>query len=107
MFYRGGWCPYCNITLRTYQVQLVPPLAGRSIAEPGTCPSWTIRGHPPSITSEEGIFHQMKVIRNPAGQHHIRNTPAHPGNQRQGMMPSAIRPAYPALSGSTGLTYAK
>jgi len=31
VFYRGGWCPYCNITLRTYQAQLVPALAGRGI----------------------------------------------------------------------------
>jgi peroxiredoxin len=27
VFYRGGWCPYCNIALRTYQAQLVPTLA--------------------------------------------------------------------------------
>lgn len=26
VFYRGAWCPYCNITLRTYQEQLVPAL---------------------------------------------------------------------------------
>lgn len=28
VFYRGGWCPYCNIALRTYQSQLLPELAG-------------------------------------------------------------------------------
>jgi peroxiredoxin len=27
----GGWCPYCNIALRTYQAQLVPALAERGI----------------------------------------------------------------------------
>ncbi len=27
VFYRGGWCPYCNIALRTYQKELVPELA--------------------------------------------------------------------------------
>ena len=27
VFYRGGWCPYCNIALRAYQAQLVPALA--------------------------------------------------------------------------------
>ena len=32
VFYRGGWCPYCNIALRTYQAQLVPALAERGIA---------------------------------------------------------------------------
>jgi len=31
MFYRGAWCPYCNIALRTYQAQLVPALAERGI----------------------------------------------------------------------------
>ena len=32
VFYRGGWCPYCNISLRAYQSQLVPALAERGIA---------------------------------------------------------------------------
>lgn len=27
VFYRGGWCPYCNLALRTYQRELVPELA--------------------------------------------------------------------------------
>ena len=31
VFYRGGWCPYCNITLRAYQNQLVPALAKQGI----------------------------------------------------------------------------
>ena len=26
VFYRGAWCPYCNIALRTYQAELVPAL---------------------------------------------------------------------------------
>jgi peroxiredoxin len=29
VFYRGAWCPYCNIALRTYQAELVPALAER------------------------------------------------------------------------------
>ncbi|MYW93346.1 AhpC/TSA family protein [Amycolatopsis rubida] len=29
--YRGAWCPYCNVALRTYQEQLVPVLAERGI----------------------------------------------------------------------------
>jgi peroxiredoxin len=32
VFYRGGWCPYCSIALRTYQAQLVPALAERGIS---------------------------------------------------------------------------
>lgn len=26
VFYRGGWCPYCNIALRAYQAELIPEL---------------------------------------------------------------------------------
>jgi peroxiredoxin len=26
VFYRGGWCPYCNLALRTYQRELMPQL---------------------------------------------------------------------------------
>ncbi|WP_018912732.1 peroxiredoxin-like family protein [Thiomonas sp. FB-6] len=26
VFYRGGWCPYCNLALRTYQQELLPLL---------------------------------------------------------------------------------
>ncbi|WP_103355187.1 peroxiredoxin-like family protein [Amycolatopsis sp. CA-128772] len=29
VFYRGQWCPYCNLTLRTYQQELLPELAER------------------------------------------------------------------------------
>jgi peroxiredoxin len=27
VFYRGGWCPYCNLALQQYQAELVPQLA--------------------------------------------------------------------------------
>ncbi len=27
VFYRGGWCPFCNVALRHYQSELVPQLA--------------------------------------------------------------------------------
>jgi peroxiredoxin len=30
VFYRGGWCPYCNVTLRTYERDLMPQLAAYS-----------------------------------------------------------------------------
>lgn len=29
VLYRGAWCPYCNLTLRTYQQQLLPRLLAR------------------------------------------------------------------------------
>ena len=31
VFYRGSWCPYCNIALSAYQEQLLPPLTERGI----------------------------------------------------------------------------
>jgi peroxiredoxin len=27
VFYRGGWCPYCNLALRNYQQELLPQLS--------------------------------------------------------------------------------
>jgi len=30
VFYRGGWCPYCNLTLRTYERELLPQLGAYS-----------------------------------------------------------------------------
>ncbi len=32
VFYRGAWCPYCNIALKTYREQLHPALVERGIA---------------------------------------------------------------------------
>lgn len=31
VFYRGAWCPYCNLTLRAYRDQLHPALTERGI----------------------------------------------------------------------------
>jgi peroxiredoxin len=31
VFYRGAWCPYCNLALSAYQAQLLPPLTERGI----------------------------------------------------------------------------
>lgn len=32
VFYRGAWCPYCNVALRTYQQQLLPALSEQGVA---------------------------------------------------------------------------
>jgi peroxiredoxin len=32
VFYRGAWCPYCNVTLRAYQELLLPELTARGVA---------------------------------------------------------------------------
>ncbi len=31
VLYRGAWCPYCNLTLRAYQEDLVPELTERGV----------------------------------------------------------------------------
>jgi len=31
VFYRGAWCPYCNIALATHQAQLLPQLTDRGV----------------------------------------------------------------------------
>lgn len=31
VLYRGAWCPYCNLTLRAYEAQLLPGLAERGV----------------------------------------------------------------------------
>ncbi|GAA4674884.1 peroxiredoxin-like family protein [Frondihabitans cladoniiphilus] len=31
VFYRGSWCPYCNLTLKHYQEQLLPVLRERGV----------------------------------------------------------------------------
>ncbi len=31
VFYRGAWCPYCNLALRTYQAALVDELEARDV----------------------------------------------------------------------------
>lgn len=31
VFYRGGWCPYCNLTLRTYSQALLPALTAQGV----------------------------------------------------------------------------
>jgi peroxiredoxin len=31
VFYRGAWCPFCNIALRAYQRELVPALSERGV----------------------------------------------------------------------------
>jgi peroxiredoxin len=31
VFYRGGWCPFCNLALRHYQTELAPQLEHRGV----------------------------------------------------------------------------
>jgi peroxiredoxin len=31
VFYRGAWCPFCNVALRTYEAELLPELVKRRV----------------------------------------------------------------------------
>ena len=64
VFYRGGWCPYCNITLRTYQAQLVPALAERGISLIAISPQ-TPNG---SLSTKEAKELTFTVLSDPGNQ---------------------------------------
>ena len=76
MFYRGSWCPYCGIALRTYQAQLVPALAERGI------PLIAISPQAPdgSLSTKEANELTFTVLSDPgnqiAGQLGILTTPS-------------------------------
>lgn len=47
VFYRGSWCPYCNLTLKTYQNELLPILREHGVE--------LIAISPQTPTASEGI----------------------------------------------------
>ncbi|ROS47068.1 peroxiredoxin-like family protein [Curtobacterium sp. PhB78] len=55
VFYRGAWCPYCNLTLRTYQQELLPALQGRGARLVAVSPQ-TPEGTEQSIANGELAF---------------------------------------------------
>ena len=64
VFYRGGWCPYCNIALRTYQAQLVPVLTARGISLIAVSPQ-TPDG---SLSTKEAKELTFTVLSDPGNQ---------------------------------------
>jgi peroxiredoxin len=64
VFYRGGWCPYCNIALRTYQAQLVPALSERGISLVAISPQ-TPDG---SLSTKEAKELTFSVLSDPGSQ---------------------------------------
>ena len=64
VFYRGAWCPYCNIALRTYQAQLVPALAERGIGLVAISPQ-TPDG---SLSTKESKELTFTVLSDPGNQ---------------------------------------
>jgi peroxiredoxin len=77
VFYRGGWCPYCNIALRTYQAQLAPALAERGIGLVAISP----QAPDGSLSTKEAKELTFTVLSDPgnqiAGQLGILTAPSH------------------------------
>jgi len=64
VFYRGGWCPYCNLALRTYQHELLPQLAAfdtRLVAISPQSPDQSL-----STAEKAGL--DFTVLSDPAGR---------------------------------------
>jgi peroxiredoxin len=64
IFYRGAWCPYCNIALRTYREQLALPLRERGITLVALSPQ-TADG---SMTMKEKQELEFPVLSDPGHQ---------------------------------------
>lgn len=55
VFYRGAWCPYCNLTLKHYQRELLPALRQRDIGLVAISPQ-TPEGTEAAVTGGELEF---------------------------------------------------
>ena len=64
IFYRGAWCPYCNIALRTYREQLALPLTELGVALVALSPQ-TADG---SMTMKEKHELDFPVLSDPGNQ---------------------------------------
>jgi peroxiredoxin len=64
VFYRGGWCPYCNIALNTYQAELVPELARRGVGLVAVSP----QAPDGSLSAKEKNELTFTVLSEPANQ---------------------------------------
>lgn len=83
VFYRGAWCPYCNIALRTYQQQLAPALAEQGIELIAVSP----QKPDGSLSMQETNELTYTVLSDPgnqiAGQLGIRTAPSADARQAQ------------------------
>jgi peroxiredoxin len=64
VFYRGAWCPYCNIALSTYQAELVPELVLRGVGLVAVSPQ-TADG---SLSTQEKHELTFAVLSDPGNQ---------------------------------------
>ena len=64
VFYRGVWCPFCNIALRAYQTALTDELARREVALVAVSP----QKPDGSLTMQEKHELRFAVLADPANQ---------------------------------------
>lgn len=64
VFYRGAWCPYCNITLNTYQSTLLPELLQRGVNLVAVSP----QGPDGSLSMQEKHELAFTVLSDPGNQ---------------------------------------
>ncbi|AWT52182.1 peroxiredoxin-like family protein [Mycolicibacterium smegmatis] len=64
VLYRGAWCPYCNLTLRTYQEDLLPTLNKRMIELIAISPQRPDR----SLSTQEKEGLTFTVLSDPGNQ---------------------------------------
>jgi peroxiredoxin len=64
VFYRGGWCPYCNIALRTYQTELLPELDALGVRLVAISP----QNPDQSLTTAEKAELSFTVLSDPGAQ---------------------------------------
>ncbi|TGD84419.1 AhpC/TSA family protein [Mycolicibacterium sp. CH28] len=64
VFYRGAWCPYCNIALRTYQAQLVRALVAQGIELIAVSPQEP--SHSDTVADENSLT--FPVVSDPGNQ---------------------------------------
>jgi peroxiredoxin/uncharacterized membrane protein YphA (DoxX/SURF4 family) len=64
VFYRGAWCPYCNITLASYQAELLDKLAARGVGLVAVSPQRPDE----SVTMQEKFDLRFAVLSDPGNQ---------------------------------------
>ncbi|MFC1420107.1 peroxiredoxin-like family protein [Streptacidiphilus cavernicola] len=86
VFYRGAWCPYCNVTLRTYQQGLLPELERRGVGLIAVSPQKADG----SLSTQEANELTFTVLSDPgnsvAGQLGILTAPTDGTREAQGAL---------------------
>jgi peroxiredoxin len=64
VFYRGAWCPYCNIALKSYQRQVLPSLRERGVSLIAVSP----QKPDASLSAQETNELEFSVLSDPGNQ---------------------------------------